>query len=148
MAVKKTSTAKPSKSFFASVLRPNRNLASLSLLLVVFSFGFLFSILFSNKSRLNSEDLYEDFRAPKYWHVCNAFWNKNGQLRTMDRVFERLGYEFVNASKSDDWDVMWSFEYPYDGETELFEPIFEKPLKKHQRLNHIPGNDQPNLTPK
>jgi hypothetical protein len=140
MVMKKTSTT---KRFFASVLRANRNLASLSLLFFV-----VLSILFSNNSRLSSEDLNEDFRAPKYWHVCNAFWNKNGQLRTMDRVFERLGYEFVNASKNDDWDVMWSFEYPYNGETKLFKTIVEKPLKHHQRLNHIPGKDQTNLPQK
>lgn len=47
---------------------------------------------------------------PKYWNVCEAKWNSNGNLRTMNRVFERLGYEFVNASKGGDWDVLWSLE--------------------------------------
>jgi hypothetical protein len=48
---------------------------------------------------------------PKYWNVCEATWNENGNLRTMNRVFERLGYEFVNASNGEDWDVLWSLEW-------------------------------------
>jgi tubulin monoglycylase TTLL15 len=57
----------------------------------------------------------------------------------MDRVFERIGYEKANASEGDDWDVLWGFEYPHNNDLELFDPLFNNPLKHHQRVNHIPG---------
>jgi hypothetical protein len=88
----------------------------------------------SNKTQQNSNKM-------RYWNVCLANWNKNGHLRTPNRVFERLGYEHVNASDGDDWDVLWTFEYPFDteGRSDLFDPIFEKPLLPHQRINHFVG---------
>ncbi|CRK87060.1 CLUMA_CG000870, isoform A [Clunio marinus] len=75
----------------------------------------------------------------KYWQICIKKWNKMGNLRSMERVFERLGYEFVNASEGDDWDVLWSSEFPFQKEVAKdFDPIFKK-LKPHQRINHFPG---------
>lgn len=75
----------------------------------------------------------------KYWSVCLDKWNKNGNMRTMNRVFQRLGYEFVNGSNGDEWDVLWSLEYPYQiKRSKMFDPIFE-PLMVHQKINHIPG---------
>ena len=77
--------------------------------------------------------------APKYWGVCLWNWNSFGNLRTMDRVFERLEYVAVNASKGEDWDVLWSIEYPFNlTRSKLFSPVF-KPLKPHQKINHFPG---------
>lgn len=75
----------------------------------------------------------------KYWGVCIHQWNQLGNLRTMNRVFDRLGYEFVNASNGDEWDVLWAIEF-YDqwSKPEIFDPLF-KPLKPHQLINHIPG---------
>lgn len=75
----------------------------------------------------------------KYWGVCIDQWNQYGNLRSMNRVFERLDYEFVNASNGDDWDVLWAIEF-YDqwSKPEIFDPVF-KPLKPHQLINHIPG---------
>jgi tubulin monoglycylase TTLL15 len=61
-------------------------------------------------------------------------WNKNDNLRTMKRVFNRIGHEMVNGSERSDWDVLWSIEYPF----KLFENEM-KNLTKHQKVNHFPG---------
>jgi hypothetical protein len=98
--------------------------------------GFLKSI-----STVNDSQIAENSRKLRYWNVCHANWNANGHLRTMNRVFERLGYEYVNAVEGGDWDVVWTFEYPYDvvGRSKLYDPIYRKPLKPHQKINHVPG---------
>ncbi|CRL07682.1 CLUMA_CG020639, isoform A [Clunio marinus] len=75
----------------------------------------------------------------KYWQICINKWNVMGNLRSMDRIFERLGYEFVNASQGDDWDFLWSVEFPFQKNVaKEFDPIFME-LKPHQRINHFPG---------
>lgn len=82
----------------------------------------------------------------RYWGVTFSKWNPKGSLRSMDRVFEKLGYKFANASHGDDWDVLWSFEYPFSKslihqKTKLFEPLFKMnyTFLPHQRVNHFPG---------
>lgn len=92
-------------------------------------------------SSINNFLVAENSQKLRYWNICHATWNPNGNLRTVNRVFERLGYEHVNASHGDDWDVLWTFEYPYDheGRSILFEPLYKKPLKPHQKINHVPG---------
>lgn len=70
----------------------------------------------------------------KYWPFVEFMWNPNDNLRTVKRVFDRLGHERVNGSESDDWDVFWSIEYPFYMFAEQM-----KSLKPHQRVNHFPG---------
>lgn len=68
----------------------------------------------------------------KFWSICLGNWNKNGNLRSMHRVFERLGYK---QSDKKDWDFVWSIEGP------LVSPYDKiKKFKKHQKINHFPGN--------
>jgi tubulin monoglycylase TTLL15 len=74
----------------------------------------------------------------KYWGVCINKWNKYDSLRTMNRVFKKLGYENVNASETFEWDILWSIEYPFK-HLEAFLPLKIFPLKQHQRINHILG---------
>ena len=75
----------------------------------------------------------------KYWGVCIWNYNPNGNLRSMNRVFDRLGYVSVNASEGDDWDVLWSIEFPFlQNKLEIFNPVYQ-PLRQHQRVNHFPG---------
>ncbi|XP_070502411.1 probable tubulin polyglutamylase ttll-15 [Chironomus tepperi] len=57
----------------------------------------------------------------------------------MDRVFKKLGYEFVNASNGDDWDILWSKEHPYY--YHRIYPFNETKLEPHQKINHFPGNN-------
>lgn len=70
----------------------------------------------------------------KYWPFLKKMWNKNDNLRTMKRVFDRLGNEMVNGSVDPDWDVMWSIEYPF-----IMFSNQMKNLKPHQKVNHFPG---------
>lgn len=73
---------------------------------------------------------------PKYWGVCLSDEKAMG---IMNRIFDRLGYLSVNASEGDEWDVLWSIEFPFDTpRSEIFEPL-SKPLKVHQLINHFPG---------
>lgn len=96
-------------------------------------------VLISNHQTFD-EKLVKTSKDLKYWGVCENLWNKNGNLRTHNRVFESLGYELVNASNGDDWDVLWTIEYPYNRkESKLFAPLFERTLKPHQRVNHFVG---------
>lgn len=94
---------------------------------------------FSNESSKSSQNS-KISTAPKYWGICTKPWNKNGNLRTMDRVFHRLGFDFVDGTKNDEWDVLWSISYPYHSDTKIvFDKLLVKNLKPHQRINHIPG---------
>ena len=112
---------------------------SAAILLGVFSFTVV--SYFSPKT--NPSELVQNQSAqcsdpPKYWGVCLWNWNKNGNLRTMNRVFGRLGYVAVNGSEGDDWDVLWSIEYP-NKNNEIHKPLYSQPLKMHQRVNHFLG---------
>lgn len=82
----------------------------------------------------------------KYWGVSHSTWNPKGSLRTMNRVFKNLGYKLVNASEGENWDVLWSIEYPFrtsfiHQKSKLYEPLFQMNFTflPHQRINHIPG---------
>lgn len=62
----------------------------------------------------------------------------------MNTVFKQLNYDFVNRSHGDDWDIMWSIEHPlgiYDENEDisLFADVRQRPLEKHQKINHFPG---------
>jgi hypothetical protein len=70
----------------------------------------------------------------KYWPMVVHEWNPNDNLRSIKRVFDRLGYQMVNGSEEDSWDILWSLEFPYDNFPEKL-----KNLKPHQRINHFPG---------
>ncbi|XP_063611162.1 probable tubulin polyglutamylase ttll-15 isoform X1 [Penaeus indicus] len=57
----------------------------------------------------------------------------SGYLMHVTNVFHRLGYEL--SEDGDDWDVLWSHNYPF---RELKEKMTK--LKPHQRVNHFPGS--------
>lgn len=82
--------------------------------------------------------IYNTFHFQRKFYLDN--WNPNGNLRTIDRVFHRLGYEAVDAMKGDEWDVLWTIEYPFEeeGDKMLFK-VATRPLKPHQRIGHFPG---------
>lgn len=86
----------------------------------------------------------EEIKSLRYWSVCLTEWHDAGSLRTMNRVFERLNYKFVNRSHGDDWDIFWSIEHPlgfYDDDTNLtlFGDFRTKPPEQHQKIHHFPG---------
>lgn len=132
------------------------NWRSFAVVIVVTVISYLVSKFVNYKA--SQEFQHSEITKPKYWNVSEAKWNPNGNLRTMNRVFERLGYEFVNASQpGEDWDVLWSIElvpfwvfseqnliflcrYPFHLSLKrLFGPLYQQPLKPHQKINHFPG---------
>ena len=40
-------------------------------------------------------------KALKYWPICKRMWNKKDNLKTMKRVFDRLGYQRVDGNKTE-----------------------------------------------
>lgn len=56
-----------------------------------------------------------------------------GYLKHVTNVFSRLGYNLANDG--DDWDVLWSHNYPF---RELKTMMVN--LKPHQKVNHFPGS--------
>jgi hypothetical protein len=68
-----------------------------------------------------------------YWPIALKAWNKTDNLRTMKRVFDRLGHRMVNGSE-EAWDIMWSLEFPFDHFPEKLVNV-----APHQRINHFPG---------
>ena len=99
-----------------------------SVLVIVLSVGLSFYLI--NFERCEKIDQNSPI---KYWPVVINEWNRNGNLRTMKRVFDRLGYQMVNGSETS-WDILWGLEFPYDHYPEKLEN-----LQPHQRINHIPG---------
>lgn len=47
-------------------------------------------------------------------------------------MFEKLGYQIVNGTEGEAWDVLWSHEYPFT------RGILETDLEPHQRVSVIP----------
>ena len=54
-------------------------------------------------------------------------------LKHVRNVFSYLGYERA-ISVDDDWEVMWSYEYPFPS------VVKANTVKGHQLINHIPGS--------
>lgn len=70
-------------------------------------------------------------RSMGYWiYVGN---HSNVHMKTIETVIKRYGMVPVNGSLDSDWDLMWSWIYPFNLK------VLEN-LKPHQRVNHIPGN--------
>lgn len=61
----------------------------------------------------------------------------------MERVFTSLQYEFVNGSNNDDWDLLWSLDYPFSVENHNGDTTFTRintgHLRPDQKINHFPG---------
>lgn len=118
------------------------NVYSLTIIVGMLSIGAVNFFNTSYKSNSESSQSVKCLEQPKYWGVCIDHWNINGNLRTMDRVFNRLGFVPVNGSNGDDWDILWTIEYPYHHpqikRSEQYDTL-DNPLKFHQRINRIPG---------
>jgi tubulin monoglycylase TTLL15 len=109
-------------------------------------FSFLVAKYYSkfNEHVASERKLVIPIRTLKYWGVCVKRWNPNGNLRSMNKVFRKLGYKFVNPTKGDDWDFLWSIEYPFISSiyynTSIFDEFINNELRLEQRVNHIPGS--------
>lgn len=68
-----------------------------------------------------------------YWPYDLNARNHNDNLRTIMRVFDRLGYKAVNGSNGESWDVLWSIESLFSDVKNMFQD-----LESHQLINHFP----------
>lgn len=70
----------------------------------------------------------------KYWvySAHNDVKNKNGLLKHVHLVLNRLGYDL--STNETDWNLLWSHDYPF----RVLYPNLHR-LKPHQRVNHFPG---------
>jgi tubulin monoglycylase TTLL15 len=78
----------------------------------------------------------------RYWGSCVNNYNPNGSLRTVDKIFKKFGFSAVNGSKGDNWDVLWSVEYPFKssrGYPELLKSMEDYVPRITQKINHFPG---------
>jgi hypothetical protein len=55
-----------------------------------------------------------------------------GYLKHVIDIFQRVGYQVVNGSAGDQWDVLWAHDYPFGHQ-------LTHALQPHQRVNHFPG---------
>lgn len=70
-------------------------------------------------------------KSPVYWlSASNA---DSGYMEHVKQTFKRIGFDRWNE-KTGDWDVMWSYEYPFG------KVVTTTTLKPHQRVNHFPGS--------
>lgn len=115
---------------------------NISIYSLAFLAGILSSVLIKEEREHflgETAGLVQYQNAPKYWLVSSP--NSEGNLSTTDTVFDRLEFTPVNASKSDDWDVLWSIENPFNAiDGEIYEKV-TKQLQPHQRVNHFPGSN-------
>src|SRR5690349_18928234 len=65
--------------------------------------AFAFKTWNKNSKPINSHEVSSNVADStlKYWGVCIWEWNENGNLRTMNRVFNRLSFVPVNPLKGD-----------------------------------------------
>nr|XP_039264133.1 probable tubulin polyglutamylase ttll-15 [Styela clava] len=68
---------------------------------------------------------------PVYWLSANNA--DSGYMNHVKETFKAVGFDRWNE-KSGDWDVMWSYEYPFG------KAITSTTLKPHQKVNHFPGS--------
>lgn len=69
----------------------------------------------------------------KLWPITLNQHYPSDQLRTVKKISDVLGHRLVNGT-NEEWDVMWSFEFPFDNFPEKLVG-----LKPHQLINHFPG---------
>lgn len=76
----------------------------------------------------------KDYEKRKYWvySAYNDVNNKNGLLKHVHIVLDRLGYE--KSTNRTPWTLLWSHDYPFRA---LYPSLHR--LKTHQRVNHFPG---------
>lgn len=90
-------------------------------------------ILLDMKNVSKNNDTPTDAKK-RYW-VYSAYSdveNKNGLLKHVHLVLNRLGYE--KGGNKSDWSLLWSHDYPF----RVLYPNLHR-LKINQRVNHFPG---------
>ncbi|XP_050677697.1 probable tubulin polyglutamylase ttll-15 isoform X2 [Leptidea sinapis] len=112
-------------------MRDDSNLGVLILVCIIgVSLGIILEIINVQNRKVNIDSTHN---RRTYW-VYSAYSdveNKEGLLKHVHLVLERLGYE---QGFNETWTLLWSHDYPF----RVLQPIISK-LKSHQRVNHFPG---------
>ena len=69
----------------------------------------------------------------RVWIAVSERTLKGKYLENVIEMFDKLGYERVNGSAGDEWDVLWSLRAP-------FTDFIKGRLQPHQRVNHFPAS--------
>lgn len=83
------------------------------------------------------ENLVKSSSPPKFWFF--TILNTTHMFESIEKILLKLGLEKieVNATSTEtlhvDWDFLWSYDYIWHI------PLNYSALKKHQKINHIPG---------
>lgn len=103
----------------------------LMICIVGVSLGILLEIINVQNKNRNTKDYVE---RRKYWvySAYNDVDNKNGLLKHVHLVLDRLGYE--KSTNETAWSLLWSHDYPF----RVLYPNLHR-LKPHQKINHFPG---------
>ncbi|XP_046967768.1 probable tubulin polyglutamylase ttll-15 [Vanessa cardui] len=114
-----------------------RNDTNTNIFLVICIIGLSSAILLEIiKVQNRKENIYKDYETNKrrYWvySAYNDVENKNGLLKHVHLVLERIGYE--KATNKTPWTLLWSHDYPF----RVLYPNLHR-LKTNQKVNHFPG---------
>lgn len=116
--------------------------SSIKFLLIITCLVVVIPILFdfyAGKSETYEKSIQGNSRDKAKCWISNKHNTKSFLMsRTYETVFDRFGFDFVNGSNDDNWDVLWSSEYPFSTENPSVNSRV-KVLKPHQRVNHFPG---------
>ncbi|CRK87476.1 CLUMA_CG001277, isoform A [Clunio marinus] len=69
-----------------------------------------------------------------YWLFKNNYQHFNESFKTVQTIFDQLGFKMVNGSRNESWNIMWSEEFPFENNPDLLAAI-----KPNQLINHFPG---------
>lgn len=107
---------------------------SVNIFLMVCIIGVSLGILLEIINAQNRNRTKDNVQKRKYWvySAYNDVNNKNGLLKHVHIVLDRLGYE--KSTNETAWDLLWSHDYPF----RVLYPNLHR-LMSHQRVNHLPG---------
>ncbi|CAG5043659.1 unnamed protein product [Parnassius apollo] len=115
----------------------NKNEPNINVYLLVCFVGITLGLLLQIINVKNTfKNISKDYETEgrKYW-VYSAYSdveNKNGLLKHVHLVLERIGFE--KCTNKTPWTLLWSHDYPF----RVLYPNLHR-LKPNQRVNHFPG---------
>ncbi|XP_034832589.1 probable tubulin polyglutamylase ttll-15 [Maniola hyperantus] len=114
-----------------------RNDTNINIFLIICIIGVSLAILLEiinvqNRNRNICKDNVDSRRSYWVYSAYSDVENKNGLLKHVHLVLERLGYE--KSTNRTPWTLLWSHDYPF----RVLYPNMHR-LKNNQKVNHFPG---------
>ncbi|XP_045536907.1 probable tubulin polyglutamylase ttll-15 [Papilio machaon] len=104
----------------------------LFLSIIAVSLGLIIPNIKLDNSKISTKEYKTDRRKYCVYSAYNDVENKNGLLKHVHLVLERIGYE--KSSNTTPWSLLWSHDYPF----RVLYPNLHR-LKPNQMVNHFPG---------